>query len=88
MITNLCPYNGNEQWCPNPGGINQYGYSWHFDLMDLNLEGTIEALGWDNPEVVWEPAPCGEGGAPPTSDWETCICYGMTGITETYTGTV
>ena len=19
MVTNLCPYNGNQQWCPNPG---------------------------------------------------------------------
>lgn len=21
MITNLCPYNGNQQWCPNAGYV-------------------------------------------------------------------
>lgn len=33
MVTNLCPHNGNAQWCPAVGGKNQYGYSAHFDIM-------------------------------------------------------
>jgi hypothetical protein len=33
MVTNLCPNNGNAQWCPAVGGTNQYGYSAHFDIM-------------------------------------------------------
>jgi hypothetical protein len=26
MVTNLCPYNGNAQWCPETGSTNEYGY--------------------------------------------------------------
>jgi hypothetical protein len=33
MVTNLCPNSGNAQWCANPGGSNQYGYQYHFDIM-------------------------------------------------------
>jgi endoglucanase len=33
MITNLCPYAGNELWCPPKGQTNGYGYAAHFDIM-------------------------------------------------------
>ncbi|GAM37971.1 endoglucanase [Talaromyces pinophilus] len=62
MVTNLCPYNGNQQWCPQVGGTNQYGYSYHFDIMAQS-----EIFG-DNVVVNFEPVAC-PGQA--TSDWET-----------------
>lgn len=31
MITNLCPANGNAQWCSQPA--DQYGYGAHFDIL-------------------------------------------------------
>ncbi|KAH8124082.1 non-ribosomal peptide synthetase [Trichoderma asperelloides] len=68
MVTNLCPNNGNAQWCPTVGGTNQYGYSYHFDIMAQN-----EIFG-DNVVVDFEPVAC-PGQA--TSDWETCLCVGM-----------
>ena len=52
MVTNLCPHNGNEQWCPTVGGKNEYGYSYHFDL-----EATAPILG-DNSVVDFEPVAC------------------------------
>ncbi|KAE8391502.1 RlpA-like double-psi beta-barrel-protein domain-containing protein-containing protein [Aspergillus alliaceus] len=67
MTTNLCPYNGNQQWCPQVGATNSYGYSYHFDIM-----AKTEVFG-DNPVVNFEPVAC-PGQA--TSDWETCVCYG------------
>ncbi len=66
MVTNLCPSQGNEQWCSYPA--NRYGYHkqcyimlWydkgrygaHFDLMDYQMNGLISKLGWDNPEVTY-----------------------------------
>lgn len=30
MITNLCPVNGNEEWCSVP---DSYGFPAHFDIM-------------------------------------------------------
>ncbi|KAL6792682.1 glycoside hydrolase family 45 protein [Trichoderma sp. SZMC 28012] len=68
MVTNLCPNNGNAQWCPVVGGTNQYGYSYHFDIMAQN-----EIFG-DNVVVDFEPVAC-PGQA--TSDWETCLCIDM-----------
>ncbi|KAL6692403.1 glycoside hydrolase family 45 protein [Trichoderma pleuroticola] len=68
MVTNLCPNNGNAQWCPTVGGTNQYGYSYHFDIMAQN-----EIFG-DNVVVDFEPVVC-PGQA--TSDWETCLCIDM-----------
>ncbi|KAL7902889.1 non-ribosomal peptide synthetase [Trichoderma sp. SZMC 28014] len=68
MVTNLCPNNGNAQWCPTVGGTNQYGYSYHFDIMAQN-----EVFG-DNVVVDFEPVAC-PGQA--TSDWEQCLCVGM-----------
>ena len=35
MITNLCPQQGNEQWCSQP--TDQYGYTAHFDIMSQDL---------------------------------------------------
>ncbi|TVY82287.1 Endoglucanase-5, partial [Lachnellula suecica] len=47
MATNLCPNNGNAQWCPAVGGSNQYGYQYHFDIMSTS-SSIPEVLG-DNP---------------------------------------
>jgi endoglucanase len=77
MVTNLCPNNGNEQWCPAVGGTNQYGYGYHFDIM---AQG--EVFG-NNPVVEFEPVPC-PGQA--VSDWETCACNGQTASDETPVG--
>ncbi|RLL94128.1 hypothetical protein CFD26_103415 [Aspergillus turcosus] len=77
MVTNLCPYNGNQQWCPQVGGTNQYGYSYHFDIMAQS-----EVFG-DNVVVNFEPVAC-PGQA--TSDWETCVCYGKTAADVTPVG--
>jgi endoglucanase len=77
MVTNLCPYNGNQQWCPQVGGTNQYGYSYHFDIMAQS-----EIFG-DNVVVNFEPVAC-PGQA--TSDWETCVCYGETATDVTPVG--
>ncbi|RFU79622.1 glycoside hydrolase family 45 [Trichoderma arundinaceum] len=68
MVTNLCPNNGNAQWCPNVGGTNQYGYKYHFDIMAKS-----EIFG-DNVVVDFEPVAC-PGQA--SSDWGTCLCNGM-----------
>ncbi|KAK1249601.1 hypothetical protein MKX08_009604 [Trichoderma sp. CBMAI-0020] len=68
MVTNLCPNNGNAQWCPTVGGTNQYGYSYHFDIMAQS-----EVFG-DNVVVDFEPVAC-PGQA--TSDWQQCICVGQ-----------
>jgi endoglucanase len=69
MVTNLCPYDGNEQWCPQVGGTNEYGYSYHFDIMAESI------IFGDNPVVDFEPVAC-PGQA--TSDWDTCVCWGET----------
>ena len=63
MVTNLCPNSGNAQWCPTVGGTNQYGYSYHFDIMAQS-----EVLG-DNPVVDFEEVAC-----PSTSDYSQCQC--------------
>ena len=65
MVTNLCPYNGNAQWCPQPGGTNQYGYSYHFDIM-----AQTEVFG-DNPVVDFEEVACPSSVA---SDYQQCQC--------------
>jgi endoglucanase len=77
MVTNLCPYNGNQQWCPNVGSTNQYGYSYHFDIMAQN-----EIFG-DNVVVDFEPIDCPGQAA---TDWETCVCYGKTETDTTPVG--
>jgi endoglucanase len=77
MVTNLCPYNGNQQWCPQPGSTNQYGYSYHFDIMAQSV------IFGDNPVVNFEPVAC-PGQA--TSDWGTCQCYGKTATDVTPSG--
>src|ERR1700761_4078480 len=77
MVTNLCPNNGNEQWCPSVGGTNQYGFSYHFDIMAQN-----EVFG-DNPVVEFEPVACPGQAA---TDWGTCVCFGQTASDETPAG--
>jgi len=74
MVTNLCPNNGNAQWCPNPGQVNQYGYGAHFDLMDENMDGKITAIGWNNPGVTYKRVACGGGGSPSCSTASDCEC--------------
>jgi len=71
MVTNLCPTNGNQQWCAVP---NSYGYGAHFDLMDHQMNGKISALGWDNPEVTYKEVSCGGGGSPSQAQCKTCYC--------------
>jgi len=73
MITNLCPESGNYAWCRDSTN-NNYGYAAHFDLMDLNMNGKIKALGWDNPEVTYESVSCGSGGSPTTTQYGPCQC--------------
>ncbi len=52
MITNLCPYAGNENWCPNAGSSNAYGYSAHFDIDNASGGGGFTSLGWSKLKVV------------------------------------
>eukprot|EP00929_Paragymnodinium_shiwhaense_P065392 TRINITY_DN32788_c0_g2_i1.p1 TRINITY_DN32788_c0_g2~~TRINITY_DN32788_c0_g2_i1.p1 ORF type:complete len:913 (-),score=220.00 TRINITY_DN32788_c0_g2_i1:23-2761(-) len=55
--------------CAQRGSTNQYGYTAHFDLQDLN--GQIsQVLGWDNVEVTFEPVSCSEWTGP---SWD-CQC--------------
>jgi endoglucanase len=77
MVTDLCPFNGNEQWCPAVGGDNKYGYSYHFDIM-----AESEVFG-DNPVVEFEPVAC-PGQA--TTDWEQCVCFEQIATDETPAG--
>jgi len=69
MVTNLCPAQYNVQWCTSP---NRYGYTAHFDLMDLNMHGIVTSLGWNNPEVYYYPIPCP---AQQLANWKKCQCY-------------
>jgi len=77
MVTNLCPFNGNEQWCPNVGGTNEYGYSYHFDIMAQSV------VFGDNPVVEFEPVACPDQA---TTKWEQCVCHGQTASDETPEG--
>jgi endoglucanase len=65
MITNLCPNNGNAQWCPVVGGTNEYGYSYHFDIM-----AESEVFG-DNAVVNFEQVTCPSAAV---SDFSQCVC--------------
>ncbi|KAI1323660.1 glycoside hydrolase [Xylariaceae sp. FL0255] len=65
MVTNLCPNNGNAQWCPAVGGTNEYGYSYHFDIMAQS-----EVFG-DNPVVNFESITCPSAAV---SDFQQCAC--------------
>jgi len=65
MITNLCPNQGNAQWCPTVGGTNQYGYSYHFDIMS---NGNFI---WDNAVVSFEQVSCPSSAL---SDFSQCVC--------------
>ncbi|KAL4899471.1 RlpA-like double-psi beta-barrel-protein domain-containing protein-containing protein [Aspergillus multicolor] len=66
MVTNLCPFRGNEQWCPNPDELNPHGYGYHFDIM-----GGRGVFG-DNVVVEFEEVKCpGDAGF----RWKTCECH-------------
>ncbi|KAL4862337.1 hypothetical protein BDV12DRAFT_207302, partial [Aspergillus spectabilis] len=66
MVTNLCPFAGNEIWCPNPGQLNPAGYAYHFDIM-----GGQGVFG-DNVVVEFEETACpGDAGV----RWGTCECH-------------
>jgi len=67
-VTNLCPPDGNAQWCSYD--VNSYGYDAHFDLMDYNMNGLITSMGWDNPEVTYQEVDCDASGF---VDWG-CQC--------------
>lgn len=59
-----------DEACRKRGATNRYGYSAHFDLQNVN--GQIDALGWDNVEVTFEEVACAVAGwrGPP---WD-CTC--------------
>ena len=42
MVTNLCPAQGNEEWCGGGAEGNKYGFEAHFDIMSQALP----AGGW------------------------------------------
>lgn len=66
MVTNLCPHSGNEHWYPAVDGTNNYGYSYHFDIMAKS-----EGFG-DNPLVNFEQVNC-PGTA--SSDYKQRVCW-------------
>ncbi|KAH8164065.1 hypothetical protein CIB48_g4197 [Xylaria polymorpha] len=65
MVTYLCPFNGNQQWCPQPGGRNQYGYEYHFDIMAKN-----QVFG-DNTVVNFKSVPRPSAAS---NDFRQCVC--------------
>jgi endoglucanase len=66
MATNLCPQNGNEQWCSAVGGTNNFGYSYYFDIMAKS-----PVLG-DNPVVDFEQVSYPSAAL---SDYKQCACW-------------
>jgi len=79
MITNLCPYQGNEMWCPQAGTGNAFGYPAHFDLQ--NQANQIYNLGWNNPEVTYQQVDCNAYGGltPNTGEFDQCQCANTAG---------
>lgn len=68
MTPSQCELNPSE--CANMLNTNDYGYSAHFDLQNVN--GQIDALGWDNVEVTFEEVDCTQD---TFGNWEdTCYC--------------
>ncbi|KKK13965.1 hypothetical protein ARAM_000197 [Aspergillus rambellii] len=65
MLTNLCPYVTNEEWCPNAGGINAYGYAHHFDIMSPDV------IFGDNVVVEFSQVDCP---LVARMDWRRCEC--------------
>jgi hypothetical protein len=60
----------NPGACSSQGNTNDYGYPVHFDLQDVN--GQIDALGWDNSEVTFQPVSCSAGNF---GNWQSsCQC--------------
>jgi hypothetical protein len=58
-----------DEACRRRGATNRYGYSAHFDLQNVN--GQIDALGWDNVEVTFEEVACAAAWRGPPWD---CTC--------------
>lgn len=71
MITNLCPHEGNDIWCPEAGNTNAYGYSAHFDIDTSSGGGAWSLLGWDNPIVDYSQVPCPDSAL---SAFQSCQC--------------
>lgn len=70
----------NPQECSKTGSTNFYGYTAHFDLQDLNFQ-ISKGLGWDNPEVTFEPVTCSSWTGP---TWD-CFCKdGGAPVTASY----
>ena len=82
MVTNLCPNNGNAQWCPQPGGKNQYGYEYHFDLMASS--SSLGAVLGDNPVVNFTSVACPSKA---NSDFAQCQCKASTSGSGSGSGT-
>lgn len=64
MVTNLCPAQGNAEWCAQPK--NKYEFESHFDIMSKD-----GPEGWNNPVVKYEEITC-PGSL--VSDFATCQC--------------
>jgi len=62
-------YNNPAECARNPRSTNIFGYPAHFDLEDFHGQVTNK-LGWDNPEVTFEPVSCNRWQGP---QWD-CQC--------------
>ena len=65
MITNFCPDGG---WCDSP---NPYGYDVHFDLLDQDMNGPWNAMGYNNAEVYYQQVDCS---GDQLSNYQQCEC--------------
>ncbi len=56
VVVDSCPYANNKEWCPKSlGQKNNYGYEYHFDL----VEDDVNKLGLgDNPIINFSPIDC------------------------------
>ncbi len=56
VVVDSCPYDNNREWCPkNVGDKNNYGFEYHFDL----VESDVSKLGLgDNPTINFDPIDC------------------------------
>ena len=49
MVTNLCPANGNQQWCAQPK--NEYDFPAHFDIMQASSSAG-GPMGWSKSSTL------------------------------------
>ena len=61
----------NPKKCDSMGNTNKYGYAFHFDLMDANLQ-VSKGLGWDNAEVTFEEVSCSANKSLPANPFSKC----------------